>query len=184
MLIKRWYLQLEKGEKIILVLKRHWFIFFKASSFYLLLFLIPPLFYFISKEVGFTDWQLPVFYPFMVMGLSTYYLLVCTLFFYAWSDYHLDTWIVTNYRVIDINQKGLFHRLIAWERLSRVQDVASEVKGMLPTFLNFGNVYIQTAGEKERFKFEQVTNPFEVARKINQLTKEENLPPRPVVIRK
>ncbi|MEK7203085.1 MAG: PH domain-containing protein, partial [Patescibacteria group bacterium] len=50
-----------------------------------------------------------------------------------------------------------------------VQDITSEMKGIFGTFFNFGDVYIQTAGEKERFIFRQIPNPNEVVRKISNL---------------
>ena len=75
--------------------------------------------------------------------------MVWVLFFIKWTDYYLDVFILTDRRVIYITQKGLFSRRIATSRLDRVQDVSAEVTGMMPTFLNYGDVHVQTAGEEK-----------------------------------
>lgn len=92
--------------------------------------------------------------------------------FSSFVDYYLDAWILTNEKIINIEQKGLFNRVISEQRLYRVQDITSELKGIIPTFLNYGNVYIQTAGEEERFAFKQVPAPYDVVKKINVLVEE------------
>ena len=47
-----------------------------------------------------------------------------------------------------------------------MQDITSEVKGFIPTFLNYGNIYIQTAGTQERFIFKDIPNAPEVTQEI------------------
>lgn len=99
------------------------------------------------------------FYPAIVLGVSAYFLYIWLFFFFTFIDYYLDVWIITNERIINIEQEGFFSRTISDLRLFRVQDVTSEVKGVLPTMFGYGEVYVQTAGEQNRFNFEQVPNP-------------------------
>ena len=40
---------------------------------------------------------------------------------------------------------------------------------MFPTLLSYGNIFIQTAGEKERFDFEQVPHPDQIRDQIIKL---------------
>lgn len=174
MWIERNFLELEKGEKIILSLRRHWLIFIKTILFHLILLGIPVALYFIALPLNWFNNLAIFFQSFILLFASAYYLTICALFFSAWTNYQLDTWFVTNHRIIDINQNGLFHRLISWQRLERIQDVASETKGFWGTFFHFGYVYIQTAGEKARFIFAQIPYPEEVAREINLMTKDKN----------
>jgi hypothetical protein len=58
-----------------------------------------------------------------------------------------------------------------------VQDITSDIKGFFPTMLHYGDVYIQSAGEKERFIFEQVGQPDHVVRMILQMTNKKTAPP-------
>lgn len=160
-------------EKLAFLLRRHWFIFLKIFLLYLILFLIPVGFYY----------ALPILYPelelgnlgraILILGASLYYLLTWTFFYGKFIDYYLDVWIVTNDRIRNIEQKGLFNRTISELKLYRIQDATSEVKGFLPTFLDFGNVYIQTAGEKERFIFRDIPQPEEICRKIMELAESD-----------
>jgi hypothetical protein len=87
-------------------------------------------------------------------------------------DYYLDVWIVTNERVINIEQKGLFSREVSEKELHKMQDITSDVDGFWATMLNYGDVYIQTAGEKERFVFKHIPFADEVARRISNLVSE------------
>ncbi len=106
--------------------------------------------------------------------LGSIYALSIWLFFYtAFVNYFLDIWIVTNDRIIDIHQHGLFARTIAELDLFRVQDVTSETKGLFATVFDYGNVYIQTAGEKERFTFFNVPEPHKIREAIIQLADED-----------
>lgn len=116
-------------------------------------------------------------YPFLFLLASIYYLFIVLFFFNAFIDYHLDVWIVTTKRIIDIEQKGLFNRVISEQTIDKVQDVAATQKGVFPTFFNYGTIQIQTAGKVERFFFLQVPHPFDVERTINNLIekKEDNL---------
>lgn len=104
-----------------------------------------------------------------IIGLSLYYLFVWVFFFHAWIDYYLDVWVVTDIRIVDVEQKGLFSRSISELKLFRVQDVTAEVKGILPTVFHYGNVVIQTAGNEQFFIFKQIPHPYETQQKISEL---------------
>ena len=53
-----------------------------------------------------------------------------------------------------------------------MQDITSDVEGFWATLLDYGDVHIQTAGEKERFVFKQIPFADEVARRISNLVSE------------
>lgn len=101
--------------------------------------------------------------------LSFYILLIWQFLFKGLTDFYLDTWIVTDHRLLEIHQLGLFKRDISELRLSKIQDVNVKVEGILPTFFNYGEVVIQTAGAIPEFKFEQVPNPQLIKDRILQL---------------
>jgi uncharacterized membrane protein YdbT with pleckstrin-like domain len=158
------------GEHVILFLRRHWSVLAKQVSHVLLLFLIPPVALgVIYATIPFDMAPGTVAYVAVIEGLSIYYLFTLLAYFHGFIDYHLDIWIVTDQRVISIEQQGLFNRVISELNIGRVQDVTSEMKGKVQTFLHFGQVRIQTAGEEEHFVFEQVPQPDQVARVILQV---------------
>lgn len=98
-------------------------------------------------------------YPAIVLGASFYYLFIWLFFFFSFLDYYLDVWVITSRRIIDVEQRGFFSRVIGEHGLNKIQDVASEAHGAAATFLRYGDVYVQTAGTKQRFKFHQVPDP-------------------------
>ena len=159
----------DNDEKIVLTLRRHWFIPLKYVLFFSLLLVLPLGAYLFFHASFISCLKNDYIHALTVLGISLYYLYVCVFFFNAWVDYYLDVWIVTDKRIVNIYQNGLFSRTISEQKLYRVQDVTAQVKGIIPTFLNFGNVYIQTAAEEERFIFRQVSHPYAVSRKILQL---------------
>ncbi|MEK7488199.1 MAG: PH domain-containing protein, partial [Patescibacteria group bacterium] len=73
-----------------------------------------------------------------------------------------DVWVLTNQRVIAIDQKGLFARTVSEFDLSRIQDITVEIHGIIPTVLNYGNLLARTASEHENFVLKQVGRPHEV----------------------
>ncbi|HSD11997.1 MAG TPA: PH domain-containing protein, partial [Patescibacteria group bacterium] len=107
--------------------------------------------------------------PILVLMTSAYYLMLWVFFITKFIDYYLDVYLVTSDRVLDVSQQGMFSRTVAELDLARVQDVTSEVKGVLRSLLNFGNVYIQTAGEKENFVFEDVSHPDDIRKRLLEL---------------
>lgn len=72
-----------------------------------------------------------------------------------------------------MEQNGLFSREVSELELEKIQDVTTEVLGIIPTFLDYGHVYIQTAGEKERFIFASVPAPYRIKDTIMNLQKQE-----------
>src|SRR3989338_9956396 len=170
--MRPYHAHLKTNEKIILVLRRHPFIIFAKIFFWLMVALLPLIFHLTLEEVLAGLFNNNLFLPIVILFLSIYYLYLWLFIFHSFVDYYLDIWIVTDERIINIEQRGLFDRVVSEQKLYRVQDVTSELKGFFSTILNYGTVHIQTAGEEQRFIFEQVPDPYNVAKKIAQLAEE------------
>jgi uncharacterized membrane protein YdbT with pleckstrin-like domain len=110
--------------------------------------------------------------PFFHFIQNTLFLFLWLFGFLVWIDYYFDVWIITNERIVNIEQKGLFNRHISELRFSRVQDVTASVDGLVPTMLNFGDVYVQTASEEDHFIFRQVGDPFAVKDEVMRLARQ------------
>ncbi|MBU4432144.1 PH domain-containing protein, partial [Patescibacteria group bacterium] len=147
------------GEKVIKVIHRDFFILFKSVLLSILLMILPLLIVaaLILGKAGIMDNE--IFLPLATLGASAYYLFVWLFLFFNFVDYYLDLWIITTERIIDIEQRGFFSRTISEQKIANIQDITSEIKGVIPTLLKFGYLYIQTAAAKERFIFEDVPDP-------------------------
>ncbi len=160
----------EADENTIIVIHRHWFDI--IQNFFLLIVMV---FFLVSSYV-----VLPALFPILETALyqnllafaeSSFAMLILILFFLVWIDYYFDVWVITNKRIINIEQKGLFSREVSELELDKIQDVSVSVLGIIPTFLNYGDVFIQTAGEKERFVFKKIANPYWIKDLIMSLEK-------------
>ncbi|MFH1252929.1 MAG: PH domain-containing protein [Candidatus Uhrbacteria bacterium] len=154
------------GEKVKLFLRRHWLTPLGIIFHAILLIVIPilGLWYFQTPvEIWLAR---PFAGPLTIVGLSLYFLAVWLFALMEYVDYYLDVWIITNERIINIEQKGLFTRVASELHLSAIEDATSETKGMIQTFFNFGNVHIQTAGERTRFIFKNVAHPEKIKEEV------------------
>ncbi len=157
------------GEHLELYLRRHWIYLVNHYALYLLMALIPVGLYFFGVRVLPQLLEQPIAFAFLFLLGSIYYLYIVLFFYATYIDYYLDVWIVTNKRIIAIEQKGLFNRTTSETELERVQDVTASQKGFFATFFTYGDITVQTAAERIQFVFKQVDNPFEVQGKVQVL---------------
>lgn len=158
-------------ETIVLFLRRHWIDLFRIFAFTTVMIALPVIIG-AAMTLGDSTILQNIFWgPFLTLTLFAYLLMVLILTFTELTDYWLDVWIVTTERIINTEQAGLFNRVVSEVYLYQIQDVTSETKGFLATFLTFGNVYAQTAAERERFEFKNIDNPDDVKIVIAGLTK-------------
>lgn len=155
----------EPGEEIVLTRNRHWFVFVGASLPFLLFVFVPMLVVAILGGIFKADTYGGGSSPTLFFA-ALWYLALWIFFFVKWTDYYLDVFILTNKRVIYVSQKGLFSRRISSSRLTRVQDVSAEVTGVMETFLNYGSVHIQTAGEEQEFVVRGLPDPNAIKNRI------------------
>lgn len=74
-------------------------------------------------------------------------------------DYYLDTWIVTNHGVIDLEWRGWFHRQSARVLYSDIQGVSYEIHGLLGTIFRFGTVSIEKISTGSAISLLHVPHP-------------------------
>lgn len=158
------------NEKVVLKLRRHWIVVLRIVLLTVGLLLVPTLIGTFILSVEASIIYSPILGPALAVALGIYLLLVAVLTATNFTDYWLDVWIVTTERLISTEQIGLFNRVISEVRLQQIQDITSETHGFFQTFLTYGDVYIQTAAERERFHFETIDNPDDVKITIGELT--------------
>jgi len=113
----------------------------------------------------------------MALGGQVYTLALIMAIFLIWVFYYLNIQVITNLRVVDIDQKGLFSRSISELHIDNIEDVTSESNGPVATIFQYGNVYVQTAGTVDRFEFDRVPAPEQIEKIILDLYEKR---PRPL----
>jgi uncharacterized membrane protein YdbT with pleckstrin-like domain len=95
--------------------------------------------------------------PFLAAVFDFIITLIIIFIFYTafltWTHYYLDAYIVTNQRVLTIDQIDFFHRKVSEADIGNVQDIEVVVQGFFANTLNFGDVRVQTAGADQRILF-------------------------------
>lgn len=153
-------------EQIILVKRRHWIVLL-GFAFTIGILCFVPIFVYFFVPMVITIPNTEIFKNLFSFISSLYYLFLSFLIFYAAIDYYLDIWIITNQRIVSVEQRGLFRRIVVEVRYSQIQDITSVVSGLIATYLQYGNIRIQTAAERERMILRQVTHPVETRRIIS-----------------
>lgn len=163
-------IEIDPQEEVIRVVRKHWFVLLSSGFYYLFMLLVPLVV--ITFILG-----LPMMSTLSFSGsavlLSTFALflwmyLIWNAMFLTLTDYLLDVLVITDRRIFEINQHGLFRRESSTFRIDRIQDVTVNVKGIIATFLDFGDIEIHTAGEGQDFVGTMMKDPYGVKKQINE----------------
>jgi uncharacterized membrane protein YdbT with pleckstrin-like domain len=168
------YKLLEKlpDEKIIKILRKDTFVLFVRLVLMIFLIGLPALAGYITLTLYPNLLLGEISYPLILLAVSGYVLFIWLFGFFTFIDYYLDIWIITNQRIIDVRQEGFFSRTVSELKISKIQDVTSELKGLFQFIFRYGDVHVQTAAEVQRFVFSQIPNPEQVRDTIIKLVEE------------
>jgi len=129
-------------------------------------------YYLIQKGI----WGITVLILAFLLGL---FYLMRTLFVY-----HFNCLMLTDQRIVHINQKGFFDRLVSEIELSKITDISYRVKGFFGTLFHFGSIQIQASGittQPFKIEFKKVKEPHKLQELVLILKKqvEEKLSKKP-----
>lgn len=132
----------------------------------------------ILTSINFPELAAPSFDRNIFVVVATIYFLTLIPFFtVAFLTYYYDIQIVTDHRIIDIDQVSLFKREVNELDLEEVQDASSTTAGILSSYFDFGHVIIETAGSTPKFFFHNVLHPGEIASIILDLASQAKREP-------
>lgn len=160
-------------EHVIYFVRHHWITFVLPIGVNIILAATPLLGGVLLNDVAPSVFETVIVQAFLIIGGSIYYLFLWLSFFNYFLAYYLDVWVVTNKRVIDIQQHSLWRRTISEQPLSRVQDITSDVHGIFPTLFGYGDIKVQTAGAEKEFTFKNIPHPEQMSQAILELIEQE-----------
>lgn len=162
-------IQLNADEHLLAIERRHWLpIALESAS--IVLAAIIPLFLLVGAE----------FLPASATEMVATYRSLSWFLYTAWllglwmvlaisiTNYYLDVLIVTDRRVVDVEQIGLFSRDTAELHLDAIEDIHVEIKGLIASFFNYGDLNIQTSSESPEFSMANVRDPHRVQEVISK----------------
>ncbi|MBF0914003.1 PH domain-containing protein [Candidatus Gracilibacteria bacterium] len=143
------------GEEVLKVVKRHWIVFVMLGLYFLLGLIITIIIYWIF---GFGVWG-------NLINIVIW-LFFSLFLFVEWLNHELDMYVITNNRIIGIEQIAFLNRAVSECNLGQIQEVNSKTSGLLANIFNYGVLSIQTAGNKTTLKMTFCPNAIQTSRKI------------------
>ena len=112
----------------------------------------------------------PTFQVFFI-GLGVGFALAFIIMFWSWIGWHFSVYIVTNQRLIQLSQKGLWRRSMIDIGLDKIQTVSYESKGLQESSLGIGTIVIQTfVGE---LVIHEVNHPRKIQKQLSHILREQ-----------
>lgn len=152
----------ETNEKIVLLLRRHPLTNFGWIVLSAVLLLAPmilscfPILSFLPEKFRF-------------VAVLIWYAITVAYALESFLDWFFNVCVVTDETVFDVDFTNLIYREISETDLDHIQDVTVRMGGVVRTMFDYGDVFIQTAGEVPRIEFEAVPHPDKVAKILREL---------------
>jgi hypothetical protein len=140
----RYFKEQFDDEEVMLVFRKHPIVMRKGLIFASLGLLLPML-YVLALTFVYSNnpAKLPsvsFFYTALLVGFVLSFFIMLPY----WIGWYYSVYIITNQRLIQITQKGLFRRSMVALGLDQVQMVNYEIDGLEETVLGFGTIVVQT----------------------------------------
>src|SRR3989344_4924177 len=142
-------IKLKEGEDILLIVRQTPIAFSTQILIGLLLFLLPFFLLFPLFSRG--KW-----------GMAGFAVLVAAAIIftaYQFIFWYFNCGIITSQRVIDIDQRSLFDRLISEVQYYKIDDVSCNTKGVKQTMFRYGNVVIAIRGYRSSVTLRNIARP-------------------------
>jgi hypothetical protein len=156
--------QLYEGEFIVTTIRKHWNaylgIFFKTVLLKIVL-VAAVIMYFAKTFV-----ESGLFFQIVLLFSMLYILGMWFWAFAQWIDEEFDCMVVTDRRLLDITQTGLFKISQSETNLSQIQDVKGSINGFWNNIFKTGDIEIQTAARDIGFQMGFVYQPKKVSHDI------------------
>lgn len=139
----------DRKERLLLVLHSHSFILWREVFSALVIALAPIVIWHVSLGAGIFPKDEPLVQ--VISSLLTYVwlLTVWIEFSILWTKRHLNVWMVSSRRIINVHYVGFFGRVLEAWTFDKVDGIAVANNGFLQSLFHFGQVIIQLTGRGE-----------------------------------
>ncbi len=146
---------LRPDEKVEMVIRRHWVIF-AFLGFYFFLWLVLT-----AVTFSFGGWSF-----FTMISMIVFWMIYLMFLYIDWINHELDLFVVTNNRIIGVEQVSFLNRTVSEANLWQIQEVNTKTKWILANLLNFGTLWIQTAWTTQTMTMAYVPKCMSCQRKV------------------
>jgi uncharacterized membrane protein YdbT with pleckstrin-like domain len=144
----------DRDEVIIINLHKHNVILYQHLIF--------PIFVLLTVISGCAYWYAQSASPLALLAGIVLSLAPLLFSLYLAVDHFNDNYVVTNKRVVHEERVPLLRESRSEAPLRTVQDIQESQEGILAQIYNYGNLIIETAGERGHVVFRQIANPQKV----------------------
>ena len=81
--------------------------------------------------------------------------------------WYFNLGIITTERVIDVDFSTILYKERTTAYYDKIEDVTVKTGGFLASIVNYGNIFVQTAGTEANIEFMNIPEPGKVAEIIN-----------------
>lgn len=114
-------------------------------------------------------WQAGIF------GIIAFGILILSAIILLWRAYRIWAFtilVITDLRIVDVDQNGLFDRVVTEVMYPEIEEVSYRTHGLIATIFNFGILKIRLKETSSDLEFHFVKNPSHVHDLINDLRAE------------
>jgi uncharacterized membrane protein YdbT with pleckstrin-like domain len=164
----KYFASQKDDEDVLMIVRRHWIVYMPAFIIASFLLVVSFLLYINFDNISIIQGS------YFMRGLSTALISLVVLFvilftYVVWLINYLNFQLITNQHLVDIDQYGIFSRKISELTLEDIQDISATQHGFFQSIFHYGDVVVQTAGEKPNFTLEKVKEPYEISRQIMEI---------------
>ena len=133
----------------------------RSGKFFLLglWFLIPFFFLFPLFRLG--TWGIIGFFILVLSGIF--------LFWRAYRTWSQTVFVITDLRIIDIDQHGFFDQTVTEVSYPKIEEVTYRIKGLLATLFRYGTLRLRVTGDAADIEFARAKFPAGIQELINDL---------------
>jgi hypothetical protein len=169
----RYFKEQFDDEEVLMVFRKHPVVMRKGiivASIGILL----PMLYIMALTFVYADNpdKLPTVNSFYIALISGF-LLAAVLMLPSWISWYYSIYIVTNQRLIQIKQKGMFRRSMVSFGLNQIQMINYEIDGFQETVLGFGTIMVQTYVGS--LTIHEVHHPGKIQKKLLHILRDQGI---------
>jgi len=153
------FFKLKEGEKIHFVIRRYGITLFWFFLLIFILLAVPFFFMFWLFQNGTLGIALFIF-----SVLSAIVLLIRIMFLWRRNCLY-----VTSRRLVDLEQRGFFDKIVSDIPYDQIEDVSGRIKGFWGTIFRYGDISVQTGNGKVKIMSIKIKQPIYLQEKINDL---------------
>jgi hypothetical protein len=149
----------DTGEDVILVVRQSPFVFIPQYIAVICVMISPLIFFSTLSALNLASGSVIAL---GIAGTIVAFLVAIAIAFDTFAKWFYSVNIITSTRIVDVDFLDVMHHRFSETRLGNVEDVTHKVAGVFGSLFDYGTVFVQTAGAKPEFEFDNVPRPRDV----------------------